>query len=168
MTASYFAECDTVNAVKALYRRLAMRWHPDRKGGDQETMKAVNAAYEAALKSRDGERSMGSDGKEHYYRWNEKVERAAMDIISKLLSLKMTDVEIDLVGTWVWVGGNTKPNKDRIKALGLRWHSKRIKWYWRPEAYRTRYNARVTYSDLKDIYGCRSFESEAEQGVAVA
>jgi len=163
-----FAECKTVNEIKALYRILAMRWHPDRKGGDNETMKSVNAAYETALKSHDGERSVGSDGREHYYRWNEKVERAAMDIISKLLALRMANVEIDLVGTWVWVGGDTKPNKGRIKALGLKWHSKRVRWYWRPDGYRRRYNGRLSYGDLKNVYGCRSFESEDERRMAVA
>ena len=164
---SYFADCDTVNEIKSAYRALAMRWHPDR-GGDNETMKAINLAYEALLKSRDGEESVGTDGKTHYYKWNEAIERAAMDIISKLLSLRMANVEVDLVGTWVWVGGDTKPHKEALKELGLRWHSRRVRWYWCPAAYRTRYNARLSYGDLQQVYGCRSFESEAEQGMAVA
>jgi len=163
MFAEMFRNCLNVNEAKSLYRQLVMTYHPDRKGGSNESMKELNLAYEATLKSRDGEQSAGSDGKEHYYRWNETVERAAMDIISKLIALNMTDVEIDLVGTWVWVGGNTRTYKEEIKQIGLRWHSKRVRWYWRPTAYKTHYNARLSYGDLQEVYGTRRFESQTTE-----
>lgn len=33
-------------SVKAAYRKLAHRWHPDRPGGNAAKMAAINAAYE--------------------------------------------------------------------------------------------------------------------------
>lgn len=41
----YFTNCKTVEEAKKLYRRLAMENHPDR-GGDLDTMKAINAEYD--------------------------------------------------------------------------------------------------------------------------
>ena len=51
---NHFANCTTVEAIKKLYRTLAMRWHPDRPGGDLETMQIINAQYHQALKAADG------------------------------------------------------------------------------------------------------------------
>lgn len=42
----YFASCRTLDELKKEYRRLAMLNHPDR-GGDEETMKAINNEYDA-------------------------------------------------------------------------------------------------------------------------
>ena len=43
---TYFTNIHTLDELKREYRRLAFANHPDR-GGDVETMKAINAEYEA-------------------------------------------------------------------------------------------------------------------------
>lgn len=40
------------------------------------------------------------------------------------------DIEVELCGKWIWVDGNTKPVKEELKKLGLRWASKKEKWYF--------------------------------------
>lgn len=42
----FFANCKSLNDLKAEYRRLVLKHHPD-VGGDVETMKAINCEYEA-------------------------------------------------------------------------------------------------------------------------
>lgn len=44
----YFTTCTTLDELKKEYRRLAMANHPDR-GGDEATMKAINAEYDAVF-----------------------------------------------------------------------------------------------------------------------
>ena len=44
----YFAQCKNLEELKKEFRRLAMLHHPDR-GGDQETMKAINNEYDAVF-----------------------------------------------------------------------------------------------------------------------
>lgn len=44
----YFTACTTLDELKKEYRRLAMANHPDR-GGDEATMKAINAEYDAVF-----------------------------------------------------------------------------------------------------------------------
>ena len=41
----FFQTVKTLEELKAEYRRLAMKYHPDR-GGDAETMKAINAEHD--------------------------------------------------------------------------------------------------------------------------
>jgi len=163
---TYFETCANVGAVKTLYRKLAMQWHPDR-GGDLETMKQINLAYEAALAGRHGEVSQGFDGKPHTYSYNAKVEREIMDKIAEVLAalgkLVGTDLTLELVGTWLWMSGDTKPHKDAIKALKFHWNGTRRIWQWHRPGYRT-HASPLSSDDLRRAYGTRSYaSSEAEQ-----
>lgn len=42
----YFEHCTTLDELRAEYRRLIKMHHPD-EGGDAETMKAINNAYDS-------------------------------------------------------------------------------------------------------------------------
>lgn len=44
----------------------------------------------------------------------------------------MADVWFTIEGTWMWVSGNTKPHREELKRLGLRWAPKRKMWYKKP------------------------------------
>ncbi len=160
---AWFDNCQTVNEIRRRYRELAFRWHPDRPGGDNETMKSINNANDAALQGRHGETSRGSDGKQHTYHYNYATEAAIMEQIAALLALRMVDVDIELIGTWLWISGDTKPHKEDLKGLGCRWHSKRVRWYWRQHGYKRRMNTHVSMDDIRHAYGSRTFEPEPEQ-----
>ena len=157
----WFAQCESPQDVKSLYRRLAMKHHPDR-GGDHESMVSINLEYEAVLKRMNGYSFSGDDGKERVYRWDEAVEKAAMEMVLKALSLRMHDVQVNLIGTWVWCTGDTKPYKDALKESGFRWHPKRVAWYWAPPESHSHYNKRATLGDLARWYGSKRFESSDE------
>lgn len=157
----YFQDCNTPAEVKTLYRKLAFQHHPDH-GGDTETMKQVNSQYQEALSNLNGYKFKGTDGKERTYRYNATVEKEAMNKIYELLALKMQGVTIELIGTWVWIHGNTKPYKEELKGLKCRWHSKRVKWYWHNKNYRTRY-ANCDFNTLRHTYGVAEFDSEFEE-----
>lgn len=45
-----------------------------------------------------------------------------------------TDVSVDLDGAFVWVSGDTKPIKETLKALGMRFSGKRAAWYYTAKA----------------------------------
>lgn len=158
---NYFLNCMTVFEIKRKFRDLAMENHPD-MGGDNETMRVILEQYHAALAGVNGQVSQGNDGKEHTYHYNEVNEQAVADKIQELLKLRMQGVDIALVGTWVWVSGNTKPHKASLgkNGLGLRWHGKRKMWYFNPHPYRGRYNRRASFGDLADKYGYKKFKEE--------
>ena len=164
---NYFSSCTTVEEIKALYRRLAMQHHPDR-GGDVEAMKAVNSQYQAALKSQHGTNHTGTDNKQHTYYYKQDVEEGIMNKISELCGLRMDGVEIALIGTWVWVTGDTKPHRQAIKKLGCRWHARRACWYWHPpQKYRSR-QSKGSLSELAQSYGCKFFDSDRDNDLVAA
>ncbi len=155
----WFKDCSTVEQIKKLFRELAMLHHPDH-GGDTATMQAINAAYQVALKRADGQKSTGSDGKEHTYYYNAETERAVMDALYQILRIKM-DAHVYLIGTWIWIEGQTKPVKEQLKAAGCRWHSERVAWYWRVEPLKT-WRSKGDLSELAAKYGVREFATRRE------
>lgn len=152
---TFFTGLTTVEKIKGAYRDLARKHHPD-LGGDLETMKALNAAYHAALASCNGQEDDGRT-----YRYTAKTEQAIMDQIAELL--KIPNLDISLIGLWVWVTGDTKPVKEDLKALGCRWHSGRKCWFWKPAGLgRSRSNP-GSLNEIADKYGCERFYSRNKQ-----
>jgi len=156
----WFEGYTTVGSVKKFYRHLAKENHPD-LGGDTATMQQINAAYLEALEALDGQTSSGSDGKEHTYRYNPVVEQAVMDKVSEVLKAAKPEWVVEIIGTWVWVSNTDKADKDLLNSngCGLKWHSKRERWYWHTPTYRRRYSG-VGFDTLRAMYGSQVMEKE--------
>jgi curved DNA-binding protein CbpA len=160
----FFSGCTTVEEVKARYRELARKHHPD-LGGDTATMQKINAEYEQTLKQLDGQEAIGSDGKTHRYHYNQQLEKDLMEKIQALLSALGQDdlIDIILIGRWIWIVGNTKPHKEILKALECRFHGARKCWFWRSEDQRGRRSSQGSLEDLAMKYGYARFKKEDRQ-----
>ena len=146
----YFKKPQTLEELKQQYRGLAFKHHPDR-GGSDEAMKKINAEYDDLFpKLKDIHRT--KEG-ETYTAKQASNETAAQfkDLISELM--KMEDIVIEIIGCFVWVTGNTKPYKDRLKELKFQWHSKKIAWYLKPEDYKKRSRKDYSFEEIRSMYG---------------
>lgn len=119
----YFDECQTLDELRAEYKRLALRFHPD-LGGDTRTMQNINIEFDMVfnmLKNSNPENVRKSEVNETpgVYRW----------IIEELI--KLNDIEIELCGCWLWIGGDTYTNREKLKGMGCRWSRSKKLWYWR-------------------------------------
>ncbi len=155
---NYFSELSTVEEIKAHYRQLAKQHHPD-LGGDPETMKELNRQYHEALKACDGQKSDG-----HSYRYKQDVENELMAKLQELLKLRSLDIA--LIGYWIWVIGDTKKNKEALKSVGLKWHSKRKCWYYKPKDWKRSYhNNKANLSELASKYGYQGFQTAEKENI---
>ena len=160
---NYFINHETVEEIKFNYRKLCMQHHPDR-GGDTETMKEINLQYQQALESVDGQTTTGTDGQQHQYYYKADIESALMELINQLISLRMQDVEIALIGTWLWLIGSTKPYKEQLRDLGCRWHFKRKCWYFHTGKYRSSRSS-AHLDELGEKYGSKVFTSAPQAAI---
>jgi len=165
---NYFSNCKSINEIKTEYRTLAKKYHPDVNPGiSDETMKEINNQYHEALKRFDGFTSKGSDNQDHTYRYDQAIEQEIIDKVIELLKLNMKNVEIEIIGTWIWISGNTKPYRTELKQAKCVWHSKRYMWYFRKMDYRRRYS-NMDMNDLRDMYGSKKYDTESENKIVAA
>jgi hypothetical protein len=131
----------TPDLVKSQYKKLAMKYHPDRNPAGLEMMKAINIAFEA-LKDYSGTSTL--DAGDNY-------PDILNDAINAVINLE--GVTIEVCGTWVWLSGDTRTHKDIIKAAGYWWASKKMMWYFRPADYKSSNRGTWDIDDIRSKYG---------------
>lgn len=121
---NYFEGLTEESAIKARYKELAKLHHPD-LGGCKEVMQEVNAQYERVITG-------------HYQRSGKSIteidELLAKDLsmLAKLNEiLLLPGLAIELCGSWLWITGNTKEHKDKLKSAAFMWSQNKLAWYWR-------------------------------------
>ena len=152
MKTSFFKNCRTLQEVKQQYKKLAMHYHPDR-GGDEETMKQINQAYDGIISNPFFNFSGQKDEvKEDFIKFPE--------IINQIIGF---NVKIEICGSWIWLSGNTVKYKEDLKRIGFRWSPNKIMWYWRPFGFRSVNKTPQTMEYIRNIYGSDLVRKEEEE-----
>lgn len=138
----YFKGIETIEEAKKEYKKLAMQYHPDR-GGNEEEMKIINNDYEILIK-------LLATSKEEEKEVMAEVERFK-DVIDKIIDLE--GINIEILKDWVWISGNTKPHRETLKAAGFYWASKKMKWYYREEQHKCSSRGKKSFEEIKQTYG---------------
>ncbi len=164
---NYFENIGTLDELKKAYRRLAMLHHPDR-GGDLETMKEINRQHDALFEILKHQHNARADadttGRTHRTTESPEEFRNIIDLLLKLDGLK-----VELCGSWLWIGGETRKHKDALKAAGCRWSSNKKLWYWRhPEDAHPYHRGKKTIGQIRTKYGSQFFTADGAEAVATA
>lgn len=153
----YFINIKTLDELKAAYRRLAMQYHPDR-GGDTETMKAINNEHDELFEQLKRQHNAKADENHQTTETPEEFR----DIIEQLL--KLDGLTVELCGSWLWIGGNTREHKDALKAAGCRWSNNKKLWYWRHAEDGARWSrGRRSMGEIRTKYGSQVFDASGER-----
>ena len=163
MKITYFSNCKTIEEAKRLYHKLAVANHPD-LGGNLEIMQAINAEYDIiAIKLANIHESASG---EQYTTEQQTTEIPAdfRDLINKLIN--MDGINIELVGRWIWLTGNTYFHKDTIKSLGFKYASTKKAWYWHSLEDSTANRKKMSLEQIKEKYGCTAFQTNSRICIA--
>lgn len=169
----YFDNCANLDDLKHRYKQLVMQYHPDLSGTDTTaTMQEINAEYARYFERLKA--AQNAKAKYEHYNDTPKDQRTAyettetaeeyLQIINALLTLK--GLEIELCGSWLWIGGDTRTHKDTLKRLGMQWSRSKHKWYWHhtePWSKKRRYRGNVSMTDIRKKYGSQTFTRKEDQ-----
>lgn len=145
----------TVDSLKKQFKELARKLHPDFNGGckvKEKEFKEMLNEYESALKYI-GEQK----GKEY------KFDPEYADLIVEILKMEMEAVDIEICGWFVYLWGNTRPYKDRLKELGFYWNPKKQVWYWKPAWYKSRNRKAWSMEQIRSVYGSETVKQEQQE-----
>lgn len=139
-----FKGIEGINEAKKIYKQLAKKLHPD-VGGSDELFKMLNSIYTNILEN-------------GIYFSNEfKFDLEIEKIISQILHYE--NILIEVVGSWIWLSGDTKKIKDKLKDLGFKWASKKKNWYYGEMKHRNP-RGEKTLEEIKGKYGCKTVKTE--------
>jgi curved DNA-binding protein CbpA len=115
-----FRSLESLEEAKALYKTLAKELHPDR-GGNSEDFKALSNIYHKFVDN-----------------YGDKEKNISIELEKKISEIIYFDnIYIELVGEWIWVSGDTKPIKDKLKESGFKWAKNKEMWYFGESRHRT-------------------------------
>lgn len=147
----YFTNCRTLDELKKEYRLLAMKHHPDH-GGDTATMQEINNEYESRFEVLKKQHNCAAD--EHHQ--TTEAPEEFINIINALV--KIPGLIVELCGCWLWISGDTKPNKEALKAAGCRWSSSKKMWYWRHQEDGAHWSrGKKSMGEIRMKYGSQTF-----------
>ena len=143
-----FMGVDGINQAKKIYKKLARKLHPD-VGGSTIAFKILNEVYNHIL--------------EHGINTNEDTafDLELEKVISKILHYE--NIIIEVVGSWIWLSGETRAIKEVLKELKFKWASKKKQWYY--GEMKGRNPKQKSMDDIKAKYGCQTVKSKVSKKV---
>lgn len=155
----WFNECKTLDEVKATYKKLAKQHHPD-LGGDTVTMQELNKEYAFACAKVIKGANFSDEKTEQEIKFSEEYRVA----LEKIIHLE--DVNIELVGFWIWVTGNTYPVKAILKDAGFFFASKKLAWYFRTGEYQVSSRGEKSLDEIRSKYGSEVLKADKRRKIA--
>jgi len=145
---NYFTNINTLEALKKEYRKLCKVYHPDLPTGNLAIMKFINNEYELLFEQLKHISTNKNDQAENVNTFK--------DIINQLIKF---DINIEIVGSWIWLSGNTYSIKEEIKQLNFKWSKTRKKWYYSEGLTKKKKGSNLGFDDIRNAYGSQKIKS---------
>lgn len=144
-----FKGIEGINEAKKVYKDLARKLHPD-VGGTNELFKLLNQVYNHIL--------------EHGLNFlnDTEFDLELEKVISKILHFE--NIVIELIGSWIWISGETKPIKETLKKLHFKYASKKKLWFY--GQMKGRNPKQKSMDDIKAKYGSQTIKNRPRNKIS--
>lgn len=160
-TNNYFAGVKNLEELRTIYKNLVKANHPD-NGGDVAIIQEINVQYDKAFQTLKSGAQL--DNEKEKAKWSDVEDAALREALCKVVHLHGLNIEI--VGCWIWVDGETYANRDALKEAGYKWSNGRKKWHFAPYESKWHKGSKKSFDQLRREYG--SAEVEKEERTAIA
>jgi hypothetical protein len=119
-------------------------------------MQEINNQYEKLSKKLINSNQFFTEERKEY---EHQVSEELRQMIDKVILLP--NIIIELIGSWLWITGNTFPVKDTLKSEGFKFSAYKAAWFWHSGEYIKRNGNLLSMEDLKDLWGYENIQSKA-------
>lgn len=152
---NYFSNVKTLEELRKQYKELLKKYHPDNPDGSTEATQAINAEYDELFKEiKDRHDEEHTDDSRTAYddmKYSYEEDERLREVLQKIISF--VGINIEIIGAWIWVDGNTYAYKKDLKDMGFKWANEKKKWYFHTEAFRKRSHKKLSIDDIRNYYG---------------
>lgn len=160
----YFNNVKNLNELRKEYKKLIRQYHPD-NGGNESITKVINNEYEIMF-NRLKKAAMNSNEKT-YDNFDINIDIELRKILNSIINL---NVDIEIIGCWIWVTGNTLPVKNILKGFNFKWSSKKTAWYFHNDNYKKISKKIFSLNEIREMYGTKQIKTankENEKQIAM-
>lgn len=159
----YFNNCFTAEDVKTTFKDLAKKLHPD-NGGNAEDFKNMMAEYTEAWRIY---KNIHKTAEGETYEKDTATDEEGK-VYSDLVMACMTfeEVTIEIIGSWIWLSGNTMFYKEQIKELGFFWSKSKKAWYYNGSEKKSRRRGRYNMEQLRNMWETEEVKSAGRAKLA--
>jgi curved DNA-binding protein CbpA len=170
---NYFEGVDTLEELKKMYHNYVLMYHPDKHRKERETyteiMATINAQYDKLFAKVKNKHQGFDKSKCQYYTYTKETEENVNDFKDVINALvKLRKVKVELIGSWIWVSGETKSHKDKLTELGLHYAPQKQAWQFHTGKYTRKSKSKTSLNDLRAKYVSVEFEGNNEESLALA
>jgi hypothetical protein len=89
-----------------------------------------------------------------------QVSEEIRDMLDRIMFLKGVDIEV--IGGWIWITGNTFAVRTTLKSLGFMFSHPKAAWYWHKGEYRKKNGKLQSMEDMRAFWGSQKVETQPE------
>lgn len=140
----FFQSVTNLEELKKQYKKLALKHHPDR-GGNEKDFIALKKEYDRLFEELNK---------------TEETNNTYKNIIDQLI---IFDIDLEIIGTWVWASGNTFQIKDRLKELGFKWAAKKKAWYFYEGEYKRIHKKDFSMDEIRNMHETKKIKTHTRK-----
>lgn len=138
--------------LKKQYREWVKKLHPDH-GGDENAFKEMYSEYEEIQLNGFKKEAATNDI---------ELSPELMEALKAVIHLE--GLEIELVGSWIWISGDTYHSKEILKAAHYKWNNKRKRWFFATSKASGAFKG--DFEELKKHHGYKEIKTKYAERIA--
>jgi hypothetical protein len=140
-----------VDSLKKAYFKLAKVYHPD-AGGTKEQFQKLQKEYEGLFKTIMSGSNLSANDIANEIELDENLRKAVDAIIG------IPQLNLELIGKWIWVSGNTYPIRNELKNAGFMFAPVKKMWYYK--GIESAGRGKLTIDEIRKKYGTQAIQKE--------
>lgn len=151
----WFSNINTIADLRNRYKQLLIKYHPDNNPDvdTTSTMQQINSEYDELLKHFTSNQTSSQHN-------DYSTETELKNILNEVVKIK-ADILIELIGTWIWISGNTYSIRKQLSELGFDWAPKKKMWYWGRSSHRC--TNPMEMSTIRAKYGSTVYRTRQQE-----